>query len=123
MPWDEPCLHCHRTVVDGFLEWYLLAQQQEIGKQKLAIDCPWCKEAVVIRGLRVVALPPSFQPEQPVRREYQCAEAWAKRYGCPSFDTFLQNPDPQESRRAQPFRRGYWPHVDVSDPPAQGTQP
>ena len=30
MPWDEPCPHCHRTVADWFVEWYLLAQQQEI---------------------------------------------------------------------------------------------
>ena len=38
MPWDEECPHCHRTVADWFVEWYLSAQQQEIGKQEVAID-------------------------------------------------------------------------------------
>ena len=44
MIWDEDSPHpeCAKPVKDWFIEWCLESQQKEIGKQKLAIDCPWC---------------------------------------------------------------------------------
>ena len=123
MIWNEPCPHCQVKLRDWFVEWCSEPQQQEIGKQKLAIDCPWCKKAVLIRGFNALAPPPGFQPEQPVHRGYPHAEAWAKRNGYSSLEDFLQDPDPDESDRARPFRRGYWPNVSLPDPPAQGTNP
>jgi hypothetical protein len=123
MIWDEPCPHCHVKIGDWFVEWCSIPQQEEIGKQKLAIDCPLCKKAVLIRGFSALAPPPGFQPEQPIHRDYHCAEAWAKRTGYPSLEGFLLDPTPKESGRAQPFRRGYWPNVNLPDPPIQGTNP
>ena len=122
MIWNEPCPHCRRDVNDWFVEWCSEAQQREIGRQKRAIDCPWCKEPVLIRGLRALAPPPGFQPEEPARRDYQLATNWAQqRY--PSLEAFLQDPDPHESARAAPFRRDYWLNVNLPDPPIPGTQP
>jgi hypothetical protein len=120
MPWDEECPHCHRTVAEWFVEWYSFPQQREIGKKSLAADCPWCHMPVLIRGLRV-SLPPLLTPS--AHREYPYAEAWANRNGYPSLESFLQNTDPKESERARPFRRGYWPNVNLSDPPVPRTGP
>jgi hypothetical protein len=122
MIWDENCPYddCAKSVKDWFIEWCTKPQQQEIGKQKLAIDCPWCKKPVLIRGLKVLIPTAGFQPEEPAHRDYQLATNWARqRY--PKLEAFLQ--DPGESERAAPFRRGYWRGVNVPDPPTPGTQP
>ena len=94
----------------------------EIGKQKLAIDCPWCKRPVLIRGLRALLPPEGFKPKKPVRRSHRQATEWA-RQKYPNLGAFLQVPDPEESERTAPFRRGYWRSVNVPDPPVPGTQP
>jgi hypothetical protein len=122
MPWDEECPHCHRMVKDWFVEWCILPDQQEIGRQRLAIDCPWCQEPVVIKGMRAYAPPSGFTPAEPVRRDYHLADAWARqRY--PDLSAFLQDPDPSESSRAAPFRRNDWPNVNVPDPSDSGLSP
>jgi hypothetical protein len=106
-------------VKDWFVEWCFPADQQEISRQRRAMDCPWCHEPVPIRGMRAYAPPSGFAPSKPVRRDDRLADAWAKQKYC-DLSAFLQNPDPYESSRTVPFRRNYSPNVNVPDPPDPG---
>ena len=117
MPHDENCPYddCRKMVRDWYIEWYPKSIQAEIGRHKRAMDCPWCRHAVVPMGLRVV------QPNTPLRpevRDYQSATAYARTQtpvnsttNYASLEEFLADPD--NSAKAVPYKHCYWPNVSI----------
>lgn len=112
MPHGDICPYadCARAVSDWFVEWYPPAQQREIAAGRLAMDCSWCGRPVVWQKLRLlIAL-----AEIPVEvRSYQQATRYAQSppYSKRDLETFLM--DATEAIRGEPFRKGYWPNVNL----------
>ena len=117
MPHDENCPYddCGKMVKDWFIEWYPVPIQREIAKHLRAMDCPWCKRAVVPSGLRVKRPDP---PVEPVKRDYGAATAYAKiqtpvgsTIPYLSLEAFLSDPD--NALKAAPYKRNYWKNVNL----------
>jgi hypothetical protein len=112
MPHGEICPYadCAKCVADWFIEWYLKPQQYEIGKQRLAMDCPWCRRPVIWQGQQRLIAPVGIPVEV---RSYQQATHYARSppYNQLSLEAFLM--DPREDQRTEPFRKGYWPNVNL----------
>jgi hypothetical protein len=112
MPHDENCPYddCAKPVKDWFIEWYPKPKQYEIGGQRLAMDCPWCRRPVHVKGVRVV-LPTKKVPVE--ARDYAAATQYAadqpEHY--PSLEAFLS--DPVQALKAGPYKQGYWPNVNI----------
>lgn len=107
---DCPHPSCSKKVADWFIEWYPRLKQYEIGKQQLAMDCPWCRRAVIWRKGILLVAPPGIPVEV---RSYEQATRYAtdQPEGYPSLEAFLA--DPKQAARAEPFKRGYWLNVNV----------
>ena len=118
MPHDEDCPYedCNKRVKDWFIEWYPPPIQGQIGrKDKVAMDCPWCRRPVSPQGLRVI-LPP--KPLTPMIRDYDEATAYAKTQYPKTGSTPYQSleeflTDPINAEKAAPFKRGYWKNVNI----------
>lgn len=113
MPHYALCPWCIVTIADWFLEWHTPQQQNDIYKGQLAMDCPIhdCRRPVTMNKGRVVQAPPELKT---VHRSIDLAEKWATDPMFGNYTTladFLANPG--EQPRAQYFRSGYWPQVNV----------
>lgn len=112
MLYGYDCLHTARgrKVADWFLEWYPRPGQYEIGKQRLAMDCPWCRRPVIWQKGRLLVAPPGVPVEA---RSYQQATRYAmdqpEQYSC--LEDVLS--DPKQADRADPYKQGYWLNVNV----------
>src|SRR6476469_2825189 len=114
MPHNEECPYCHTQIKDWFVEWYPPSQQSEIGREKLAMDCPECHRAVILQKRTIQPAPPGIPM---AHRDYQHATKWAqKNYS--TLEDFLV--DPTQQYRAKPFRVNYWPNVNL---PVTGNPP
>jgi hypothetical protein len=112
MPHDEICPYpdCGKTVKDWFIEWYSIPNQYEIGRQKLAMDCPYCRRPVMLSKRRPV-IPAHAMDMEP--RSYDAATRYARSLveGYPTLEAFLA--DPNQAQKAAPYQQGYWPHVNI----------
>ena len=112
MPHDHDCPYsdCGQTVADWFIEWYPKGKQYEIGKRQLAMDCPWCRRAVMLKN-RLPAIP-SEKIDMEVR-SYEVATEYAKRQpeNYPNLEAFFN--DPKQAAKVAPFKHGYWPNVNI----------
>jgi hypothetical protein len=112
MPHDDlyPYDDCGRRVKDWFLEWYPLSIQHEIGRRRLAMDCPWCRRPVMLLKRRPVLPTHGMHCEA---RSYDEATRYVaiqpEKY--PSLEAFLS--DPNQSEKAAPYQQGYWPNVNI----------
>jgi len=107
---DCPHPDCGKKVEDWFIEWYPRPKQYEIGGKRLAMDCPWCRQPVMLEKGRPV-VPTQTMPVE--ARSYAEATKYAasqpEKYT--SLEAFLS--DPSQAEKAAPYKQAYWPNVTI----------
>lgn len=112
MPHGEFCPWCNLKIADWFIEWSLEPQKTEVGAGRLAMDCPnrECRRPVFWSKRSVIKAPDNTVP---AIRPIAGAERWAINPSQGYLDLVSFLTDPKDQDRAQFFRSGYWPQINV----------